>query len=122
MIAFSPPILFASAGVIVAILLVLIAGAGILWLVLGPGPRRSRAWKRAAQLANSGQWQEALELARSVRAAGSPQASWQRAWAGLEGSCLQAGAETLLREKRYEESLNLYREAAPLLETSEQAV
>src|SRR5947209_12393730 len=92
-----------------------------LWLVLGPGPQRTRAAARASRLLKDGNWQEALTVARGLLQKNQP-AAWQKKLRLLEGEALQAGGEVALREGRYEDSDRMLQEAAPLLQVEPSAM
>src|SRR5438874_2454699 len=87
-----------------------------LWLVLGPGPQRTRAVAKAGRLLKEGNWEEALAIVRGLLKK-NQSAAWEKKLHTLEGESLQAGGEVALREGRYEDSAQLLQEAAPLLGT-----
>ncbi len=99
-------------GTVVALLVVLLS---CLWLGFGPVPRRRRAYRRAGQLLGQGNWQEALSITGDLlqRSRNSPR--WQRLLERREGECHQAAGEELLREKKYEASLERFVKAARTL-------
>src|SRR5262249_61765967 len=66
--------------------LLLAAGAG-LFFVFAPGPRGSRAYKRALQLLHDGHWEQALEVAHEITGTGRLSTAWQGRVENLEGEC-----------------------------------
>jgi tetratricopeptide (TPR) repeat protein len=94
------------------VLLALLVG---LWLLLGPGPRRNRAYKRFQLLLQQGQWQAALTLVQEMQNQGRNSLAWRGKWHNVEGQCYRAAAEEALREKQYEASLGHFLKAVPLL-------
>src|SRR4051812_3512184 len=104
------------------LLIGLVAGvlllALVLWLVLAPGPQRARAVTRARLLLEQGKWEEALPIARALQSQGSVPPPWRERLRKLEAECLLAAGDQALLERRYEESLQLYRQAAPLIGAS----
>src|SRR5436305_2606827 len=89
-----------------------------LWLVLAPGPQRGRAVARARVLLAQGKWEEALQIARTLQSQSAVSPLWQERLRKLEAECLLAAGDRALQERRYEESLRLYRQAAPLVGAS----
>ena len=77
----------------------------IVWLVLGFGPRRRRALKRARIRLKEGAWEDALERVRKVRGIGSPSQSWRKTFDKFEAECQQAAAQVALDEGNYEQAL-----------------
>src|SRR5204863_9392213 len=61
-----------------------------LWLVLAPGPQRGRAVARARVLLAHGQWEEALQIARTLQSQGAVSPLWQERLRKLEAECLLA--------------------------------
>jgi tetratricopeptide (TPR) repeat protein len=108
---------------------VLFAGLGVggllltlmLWLLLGPGPRRARAFRRAERLLHDGHWSEALAMVRPLRQQRQPPA-WEEKLQRLEGESLQAGGDEALKEGRFEEAHQHYQQAAALLEMEPSAL
>jgi tetratricopeptide (TPR) repeat protein len=94
--------------------LVLGAAGVVTWLIVGPGPRRSRAFNRAQRLLQEEAWQEALGILQEME-----HQSLSEAWASrvrnATGECYQVACDQTLKEKRYEESLEFALKAAPLL-------
>jgi tetratricopeptide (TPR) repeat protein len=101
--------------------LVIVLAIGLpagLWLALGRGPRRSRAYRRARRLMGRGNWAEALALAEAQQANGLP-LIWSERFRTLAGECHQFIAEVSLKNVRFEESLEHGRKAATLLKLDE---
>ncbi len=97
-IAVSPMILF----FIVVVFLSL--GLG-LWLLLGRGPRRQRAFRRAHQSLERGDWRGALDVFSTLTAQGKLSAAWQERLRTASGEAHQLGADQLLKENQFEEAL-----------------
>ena len=74
----------------------------VLWLVLGPGPRRWRGMRRARQRLREGHWAEAAERVRKLRLIGRPSKGWRKTFDDFEADCLQAAADLALSEGDYE--------------------
>src|SRR5262245_51475992 len=92
--------------------IVLTLGLG-LWLVVGPGPRRARRYRRAQRLLEAGEWEPALALAEGLQAGGN--AAWQAKLRTLLGECHHYAGDLALKERRYEDGLTHLLAAAPLL-------
>src|SRR5262249_10768905 len=103
------------------VLLFLLFLLGI-WLIWGRGPRRRRGLRAARNLLKAGDWKAALEQLTSVRAIGSPSASWTRTFDEFEGQCLQAAADAAVADKKFEEALKLGHRAAQILDEPEHEV
>jgi tetratricopeptide (TPR) repeat protein len=103
---------------VLAVVLLLIVLA-VLWQVLGRGPRRRRAFARAQRLLAQGAWAEALAVLEALRAEPRLSAVWQARVRNAAGEAHVLGGEQLLKEKRYEESLQHFLTAAPLLAVDE---
>jgi tetratricopeptide (TPR) repeat protein len=99
--------------VFLAVLLLALAGL-VVWLVVGPGPRRSRAFNRARQLLQEDNWSEALSILQELNAQPLSDA-WATCVQNAMGECYQVACDHALKEKRYEESLDFALKAAPLL-------
>jgi tetratricopeptide (TPR) repeat protein len=95
--------------------LVLLAG---LWLLLGPGPVRSRAYNRARRALDQGDWQAALTTAVSLQNTRLPPL-WQEKLRSLNGEARQTATDAALKDKRYEEALEHSLKAASVLGTPE---
>jgi tetratricopeptide (TPR) repeat protein len=116
-IAFSPDGFMA---VVVSVAVVLLAGLALfLWLAFGRGPRRRRAYGRARKLLHQGDWSRALALAESLGKEPGHSDLWQGRLRNLLGESHHHAADVLLKEKRYDESLQHYVTAAPLLAVDE---
>ena len=102
-----------------SIFLFVVGAAVILWFVLGPGPRRGRAFARGQRLFQKGDWRNALAIAVEMKKGGRLSALWQGKLHNLEGECHRAGGEAKLRDKSYEESLRYFQRAADLLSLDE---
>jgi tetratricopeptide (TPR) repeat protein len=86
-----------------------------LWLALGREPRRHRAYKRAQRLLQEKAWQEALALVDKLLAEPGLSPVWQQRLRHAAGECHHVAADLGLKEKSYEDSLQHYLAAAPLL-------
>jgi tetratricopeptide (TPR) repeat protein len=101
-------------------LYVLLAGvvvfvvAVVLWLGLGPGPCRWRAFRRAQRLLEGGGWEEALALVSQLRRPRLSEA-WQGRLRNLEGECHQRAVDQALKDRRFEEALEHALKSADLL-------
>ncbi len=87
----------------------------LLWQLFGSGPRRSRAVARAEWLLGQGQWGEALQTARTYQAQEGLSPAWRERLHALEGRCLLAAGDQAVRDRRYEDGLQYYLQAAPLV-------
>ena len=113
-------VLFAvNPGLLLAVVCALLLAGLVLWLVLGSGPRLSRASRRAEQLLSQGEWEQALQTVRDLRQPGGLSPAWEERLRTLEGDCLETAGDFALKEKRFEDSLRLQRLAAPLLGAEE---
>jgi tetratricopeptide (TPR) repeat protein len=86
-----------------------------LWLGLGRGPRRSRAYKRARRLLAEGTWEPALAIVSHLQERAGPSPRWQGLLNRLEGECCKAAGQEGLRAKQFERSHDLFLRAASLL-------
>ncbi|MBI1917924.1 MAG: tetratricopeptide repeat protein [Planctomycetes bacterium] len=105
-------------GLLIGLLAGVLLIALVLWLVLAPGPQRGRAVARARILLGQGKWEEPLQIARALQNQGSVSPSWQERLRKLEADCLLAAGDQALQERRYEEGLQFYRQAGPLVGAS----
>jgi tetratricopeptide (TPR) repeat protein len=87
----------------------------VLWLVFGRGPRRGRAFGRAQELLEQGCWEEAQTILAELQAQGRLSSAWQDRLRGAAAECHQRAGDQLLKEKRFEDSLQHYLQAATLL-------
>ncbi|HZT81562.1 MAG TPA: tetratricopeptide repeat protein, partial [Gemmataceae bacterium] len=99
--------------------LVVAALAVGLYLLLGKGPRRSRAFRRAQRLLHDGDWQQALAILQQIEQSGRQSVAWQGRLRSTEGECHHAAADAALRDKQFEDSLQHYQAAARLLNLDE---
>lgn len=86
-----------------------------LWLLLGGGPRRHRAFRRAQRLLEEGNWKDALEILTSLNEEGRLSPVWQDRLRVAAGECHQLAADQLLKEKQFEEALRHALEAGARL-------
>jgi tetratricopeptide (TPR) repeat protein len=100
------------------VLLMLVA----VWLIWGRGPRRRRGLRAARKQLNAGDWQNALEQIKRVRAIGSPGASWLKTFGQFEAECLHAAAASAIENKKFEDALELGQRAAQILDEPEHEV
>ena len=91
----------------------LVLGVG-LWLLIGPGPVRSRAYNRARRALDQGDWKTALATAEPLR---TPRLSpaWQDKLRAFAGEARQAATDAALKNKQFEEALEHSIQAAALL-------
>lgn len=108
-----------AVGVVIAIFVAIFA---TFWQLYAPGPRRRRGLKRARHKLQQGFWQEALEHVRRLRNIGLPSQSWRQRFDLAEGECLQAAFAAALKDKNFEEALELGMKAAQLLGRTEAEV
>src|SRR5262245_54370823 len=84
------------AGVLVAGMLVT-----VLWLAVGPEPRRRRGYRRAMRQVHEGNWRQPLTWVRQQQD-GRVRELWRGRFRSLEAECCRLAAEALLKEKEYE--------------------
>ena len=114
----APPLAVSAELVLGAVLvgfLLLIAGLVGLWRLVGKGPKRNRAYKRARDLLAAGDWQGAKLAVQEIRAVGIPNPIWAGRINNLEGEVLRRTADAALEAGKYEEALELYLGSAKLL-------
>jgi tetratricopeptide (TPR) repeat protein len=99
------------AGVACAGAIVLLA----LYLRLGRGPRRRRAYRRARRLVHAGNWREALAEVEMIRSLGRLSPAWQGRARNAEGEARRVAGEAALKAQHYEESLEHFVAGADLL-------
>ncbi len=86
----------------------------VLYFVFGTGPRRNRLLAQVERRLKDGDWQAGLALLRPL--AEEPLTPpWQQRVDRALGDCHDLAAEQALKEKRYEEALELALKAAPFL-------
>jgi tetratricopeptide (TPR) repeat protein len=109
-----PIILIAVAAVVV------LAGTGLLlWLLLGPGPRRSRALARARQALKQGAVKQALQQLEALQTEAGAPPVWQKKLRVEAGEFHQQAADESLRERRFEDAWRHALTAAHNLELDE---
>ncbi len=86
-----------------------------LWLLLGRGPRRRRAFGKAQWLLDQGNWKDALDILTLLNSEGSLSPTWQDRLRVAAGECHQLAAGQLLKEKQFEEALRHTLEAGARL-------
>src|SRR3954447_12210048 len=86
-------------GLLIGLFAAVLLLALVLWLVLAPGPRRSRAVARARLLLGQGKWDEALQIAHTLQSQGSVSPFWQERLRKLEAECLLAAGDRALQER-----------------------
>jgi tetratricopeptide (TPR) repeat protein len=86
-----------------------------LWLILGRGPRRHRAFRQAQRLLDEGKWKDALDILTALNEESSLSLMWQDRIRALAGECHQLAADQLLKEKQFEEALRHSLEAGARL-------
>jgi tetratricopeptide (TPR) repeat protein len=99
----------------VAIVLVALAIVAGWWYVFGTGPRRRRASARASRLLRRGNWSAALALVEKARGLGRLSPVWEGRLRSQAGECHNVAADQAIREGRFEDGLQHYLTAAPLL-------
>src|SRR5438128_11573508 len=94
-----PPLAVSAELVLVgvaAVALLLGAAAVGLWRIVGGGPRRSRAYKRARERLAAGDWQAAQFAVQEIRKAGVFTPDWAGRVNNLEGECLRRAGDAAL--------------------------
>lgn len=92
----------------------------VLYFVFGTGPRRGRLLARVERLLKQGDWKQALDLLDPLtREKLTP--LWQERVDHARGDAYDLAAEDALKDKRYEDGLELALKAAPLLGGKEDA-
>ncbi len=114
----TPLFALGATGVLLSAGGLLLAFAVLLWLILGRGPRRRRAFRRAQRLLHQGQWQDALALVGAIRGAGRRSTAWQGRVDSLEGECHHAAGDAALKEQRFEDAVRHYADAGKYLSVS----
>ncbi|MFO0845449.1 MAG: hypothetical protein U0797_24205 [Gemmataceae bacterium] len=87
----------------------------VAYLLLAPGPRRSRSYGRARRLVRDGNWTDALQAVTSLRPERQPSA-WQARLNHVAGEAHQLAIDATLKEKAFEDALGHARRAAELLD------
>jgi tetratricopeptide (TPR) repeat protein len=87
-----------------------------LWLLLGRGPRRHRAFRQAQRLLDQGSWNEALDILATLQDEARLSPVWQERIRAAVGECHQLATDQLLKEKHFEEALRHALEAGARLE------
>jgi tetratricopeptide (TPR) repeat protein len=77
----------------------------LLWLLLGRGPRRRRAFRLAQRLLHNDDWKDALDILTFLNAEAGLSPTWQDRLRAATGYCHQVAADQLLKEKQFEEAL-----------------
>ncbi len=88
--------------------------AGGTYLLVGPGPVRTRTYNRARRALEQGDWTSALATIDSLRPTSLPPV-WQDKLRILAGESRQAATDAALKEKQYEAALENSVQAAALL-------
>ncbi len=102
---------------VVFVLVAVLAAVGAFFL-FAPAPRRWRAFARAQRLLQQGDWRTAIAAVEAIPSEGlSP--AWQQKLGNAAGEAYQFGADLLLQEKSYEDSLRYYLRAADMLDHDE---
>src|ERR1700682_4523781 len=101
-----------------AVLVGLVLLTGALYVMVGPGPVRSRAYNRARRALEQGDWRTGLTSIEVLQKAQVPPA-WQDKLRSLAGECRQAATDAALKDKQYEEALEHSLQAGTLLGTPE---
>lgn len=90
-------------------------GLGLLYLLFAPGPRRTRAFRRAEKLLADGAADAALAVVEQLQPARQP-AAWRQRLAQLAGEAHQHKVELLLKERQFDRALHHATAAAALLQ------
>ncbi len=114
-----PRIIAGFCGAVALFVLLMLVAA---WLIWGRGPRRRRGLRAARKQLKAGDWKDALEQLKRVRAIGSPSAAWLKTFDNFEAECLQAAAETAIENKKFEDAIQLGKRAAEILDEPEHDV
>ncbi len=86
-----------------------------LWLLLGRGPRRHRAFRHAQRLLEQGDWKSALDIVTALQAEARLSTVWQDRLRTVAGESHQFAADQMLKEKHFEEALTHSLEAGARL-------
>jgi len=92
------------------------------WLIWGSTPRRRRAFKVARKHLQDANWEAALAQLNVARAIGTPSASWQKTFNEFEAECLKHASKKALKDKRFEDALELGVRASQILGEQEMDV
>jgi tetratricopeptide (TPR) repeat protein len=90
-----------------------------LWQLVGPGPRRRRAYALAQRLLEEGKWREASEIIEAHRAGAGQAPQWRERWQRAAGEGQQIAADQAIKDKRFEEALRHSIVAGSLLKLPE---
>jgi tetratricopeptide (TPR) repeat protein len=101
--------------ILLLIVVFLLSLALCLWLMLGRGPRRHRAFRHAQRLLEQGDWKEALDIVTALLAEPRLSNVWQDRLRATAGEAHQLAADHLLKEKQFEEALRHALEAGARL-------
>jgi len=104
-----------TAKIILLLVVFLLSLALCLWLLLGRGPRRHRAFRHAQRLFDQGDWKAALEIVTALQAESRLSTVWQDRLRALAGECHQLAADQMLKEKNFEQALTHSLEAGARL-------
>jgi tetratricopeptide (TPR) repeat protein len=94
-----------TAKIILLIVVFVFSLALCLWLLLGRGPRRHRAFRQAQRLLEQGNWKDALDILTTLQDESRLSPVWQDRLRATAGECHQRAADQLLKEKQFEEAL-----------------
>ncbi len=97
------------------IVVALALAAGGLWWLVGGEPRRWRAYRRALNFLQRRGWAEALEAGRNLGRLGAPSPLWKERLRQVRGESERLAGDIALEEQRFEDALEYYQAAAPLL-------
>jgi tetratricopeptide (TPR) repeat protein len=104
-----------NAKIILLIVVFVLSLALCLWLLLGRGPRRHRAFRNASHLLDRDDWQQALDILTALQSEPQLSSVWQDRLRTTAGECHQHAADHLLKEKQFEEALRHALEAGACL-------
>jgi tetratricopeptide (TPR) repeat protein len=104
-----------TAKIIFLIVVFVFSLALCLWLLLGRGPRRHRAFRQAQRLLEEGNWKDALDILTTLQDESHLSPVWQDRLRAASGECHQQAADQLLKDKQFEEALRHALEAGARL-------
>src|SRR5262245_58943557 len=93
-----------------------------LWQIWGWGPRRRRGMRAARKQLAAGDWKNALEQLKRIRAMGPASASWTNTFNDFEAECLQAASASAVEGKRFDEAFEFSKRAAEIEDKPEHEV
>jgi tetratricopeptide (TPR) repeat protein len=104
-----------TAKIILLVVVFVFSLALCLWLLLGRGPRRHRAFRQAQWLLDRGNWKDALDILTALQDEARLPPVWQERIRAAAGECHQLAADQLLKDRQFEEALRHALEAGARL-------